>query len=161
MKKLLFTILFFASFFAQAQVGIGVSTANMSPSAQLEVVSTSKGFLPPKMTASQRTAISNPATGLLVFQTDAPVGLYFYNGSAWVLSGAAKPTSDQFTATAGQTSFTLTDAPQNAKVWMFINGVRTNNSAYSISGSTVSYSAAGNNNYTIVVGDRIQFDYCY
>jgi hypothetical protein len=82
----------------------------------------------------------------------------------------AKPISDQFTATAPQTSFTLTQTPitnttvsPNVKpnVWMYINGIRTNNSAYSISGTTVTYTAANNNNYTIVVGDRIQFDYSY
>jgi hypothetical protein len=82
----------------------------------------------------------------------------------------AKPTSDQFTATAAQTSFTLTQTPitnttvsPNVKpnVWMFINGVRTNNNAYTISGTTVTYSAASNNSYTIVVGDRVQFDYAY
>ena len=82
----------------------------------------------------------------------------------------AKPISDQFTATAGQTVFTLTQTPitnntvsPNVKpnVWMYINGIRTNNSAYSISGTTVTYTAASNNNYTIVVGDRIQFDYAY
>jgi hypothetical protein len=82
----------------------------------------------------------------------------------------SKPISDQFTATAAQTSFTLTQTPitnttvsPNVKpnVWMYINGIRTNNSAYSISGTTVTYTAASNNNYTIVVGDRIQFDYAY
>jgi hypothetical protein len=82
----------------------------------------------------------------------------------------AKPTSDQFTATAAQTSFTLTQTPitnttlsPNVKpnVWMYINGIRTNNSAYSISGTTVTYTAASNNNYALVVGDRIQFDYAY
>jgi hypothetical protein len=82
----------------------------------------------------------------------------------------AKPTSDQFIATAAQTSFTLTQTPitnttvsPNVKpnVWMFINGVRTNNNAYTISGTTVTYSAASNNSYTIVVGDRVQFDYSY
>ena len=161
MKKSLFTILFFTSFFAHAQVGIGVSTANIAPSAQLEVASTSKGFLPPRLTTAQRIAISNPATGLLVFRTDAPVGLYFYNGTAWVLTGAAKPTTDQFTSTAGQTSFTLTQTPQNSKVWMFINGVRTNNNGYSLSGSIITYIPGSNNGYVLVANDRIQFDYCY
>ena len=85
MKKTALTFLFLTSFFAHAQVGIGVSTANISPSAQLEVASTSKGFLPPRMTASQRGAISNPSSGLLVFQTDAPVGLYYYTGTVWTI----------------------------------------------------------------------------
>jgi hypothetical protein len=127
MKKSLITLLFFTSIITYAQVGIGVSTANISPSAQLEIASTTKGLLPPRMTANQRAAISNPATGLLVFQTDSPVGLYYYNGTAWTLFGAARPTTDQFIATVGQTSFSLTEIPQNATVWMFINGVRTNN----------------------------------
>jgi hypothetical protein len=35
------------------------------------------------MTASQRTAISAPATGLLVYQTDATAGYYVYTGAAW------------------------------------------------------------------------------
>ena len=73
----------------------------------------------------------------------------------------SRPTTDQFTATAAQTSFPLAQTPLNAKVWMFINGIRTNNLAYSVSGTTVTYTAANNNSYTIVVGDRIQFDYAY
>ncbi len=161
MKKIITLLLLSTAFFAHSQVGIGVASTSVSASALLEVSSTSKGFLLPRMTASQRAAISSPATGLLVFQTDAPVGLYFYNGTTWLLSGAAKPTTEQFTATAGQTSFTLGQTPQNAKVWMYINGVRTNNSAYTINGTTITYSPSSNNSYTIVVGDRIQFDYCY
>ncbi|MCX8485950.1 MAG: hypothetical protein ORN53_02010, partial [Crocinitomicaceae bacterium] len=77
------------------------------------------------------------------------------------IAAAVRPTTDQATAPAAQTSFTLTSAPLNAKVWMFINGVRTNNNAYSISGTTVTYTPANNNSYVIVAGDRIQFDYCY
>ena len=69
--------------------------------------------------------------------------------------------SDQFSSTTDQTSFTLSQTPLNAKIWMFINGARTNNNAYSVSGTTVTYTAANNNGYTLVINDRIQFDYCY
>lgn len=62
---------------AKAQVGIG--TANPDQSAQLEVVSTSKGVLIPRVTASQRNGINSPATGLLVYQTDGSAGFYFYD----------------------------------------------------------------------------------
>jgi hypothetical protein len=37
------------------------------------------------MTSAQRTAISSPATGLIVYQTDGTDGFYYYDGSAWVL----------------------------------------------------------------------------
>jgi hypothetical protein len=74
---------------------------------------------------------------------------------------AARLNSDEFTATAGQTSFTLSQTALNAKVFMFINGTRIRNGAYSVSGTTVTYTAANNNSYVLVAGDRIQFDYAY
>lgn len=65
----------------QAQVGIGTNSPNSS--SVLELNSITKGLLIPRMTAAQRTAITTPAAGLLVFDTDAD-NFYFYNGSAWV-----------------------------------------------------------------------------
>jgi hypothetical protein len=85
MKNTFTTLLLITAILTQAQVGIGVSTANIDASAQLEVASTSKGFLPPRMTATERGNIQSPAAGLLVFQTDAPIGLYYYTGSAWTI----------------------------------------------------------------------------
>ena len=68
--------------FTQAQTGIGTPTPDAS--AKLDVYSTTKGFLPPRMIAAQRTAISSPAAGLMVYQTDGTSGLYYYNGTAWI-----------------------------------------------------------------------------
>jgi hypothetical protein len=45
--------------------------------------STTKGFLPPRMTAAQRTAIASPAEGLIVYQTDSVIGLYIYANATW------------------------------------------------------------------------------
>ncbi len=56
------------------------STANAS--AVLEVTSTTRGFLPPRMTSAQRDAISSPATGLTVYQTTNNY-LSLYNGTNW------------------------------------------------------------------------------
>ncbi len=67
-----------------AQVGINSDGASPDNSAMLDVKSTTKGMLIPRMLASARTSISSPATGLLVYQTDAPAGFYFYNGTKWV-----------------------------------------------------------------------------
>ena len=65
-----------------AQVGIG--TTSPDASAELDISSTTKGLLPPRMTAAQRSAILSPATGLMVYQTDGTAGNYYFNGSAWV-----------------------------------------------------------------------------
>jgi len=54
-----------------------------SPSALLEAKSTTKGFLPPRMTNAQRTAIATPAVGLMVYCTDATEGLYIYKSTGW------------------------------------------------------------------------------
>ena len=91
MKKTLLNTLALATLFfastAYAQVGVGVAAENIHPSAELEVKSTTKGFLPPRMTFAERDAIATPATGLLIYQTDAvannPTGLYFFDGTAW------------------------------------------------------------------------------
>lgn len=62
-----------------AQVGIG--TSNPDPSAAVDISATDKGLLIPQMTTAQRTAIANPATGLLVIQTDEPAGFYYNAGT--------------------------------------------------------------------------------
>jgi hypothetical protein len=64
-------------------VGIMKSTSTIPASAVFEIESTTKGFLPPRMTAAQRAAISSPATGLMVYQTDGTEGVYVYSGGAW------------------------------------------------------------------------------
>jgi len=68
-----------------AQVGIG--TNSPAASAALEVTSSTnnKGILIPRITASQKDVISNPAEGLLIYQTSAPIGFYYYTGTAWKL----------------------------------------------------------------------------
>ena len=68
-----------------AQVGIGVNFANVDPSAELDVSSTTKGFLVPRMTSSQRLNIVSPASGLLLYQTNAPIGFYYYSEGNWKL----------------------------------------------------------------------------
>lgn len=67
--------------FAQAQVGIG--TASPAPSAALDIASTDRGILIPRMTEVQRLAIQNPATGLLVFQSGNNIGFYYFDGNIW------------------------------------------------------------------------------
>lgn len=72
--------LFLLSTNIYAQVGIGTLTPNAS--AMLDVESTTKGLLTPRMTSAERTAISNPANGLLVYDTTENA-FYFYKSATW------------------------------------------------------------------------------
>ena len=56
---------------------------SVNASAQLQVDSTTKGFLPPRGTNAQRNAIASPAIGLVFYCTDATEGLYIYTASGW------------------------------------------------------------------------------
>lgn len=60
----------------------GINTSSPNASAILDVTSTTKGFLPPRLTTTQKNAISTPATGLVVFDTTL-AKLCVYTGSAW------------------------------------------------------------------------------
>lgn len=83
MKYLLLITLFFSSLnYLSAQVGINTDNNVPDESAMLDVRSTDKGMLVPRMTTSQRTSISNPATGLLIFDTDTAT-FWFYTGARW------------------------------------------------------------------------------
>ena len=78
---LLIAVIVFASK-ANAQMGIGITVPNAS--AQLDITSTTRGLLMPRMTLVQRNAIASPATGLIIFQSDVNTGFYYYNASSWI-----------------------------------------------------------------------------
>ena len=83
MKKicpLIFLCIFYSTFIFGQNIGIGTTAPNSS--AQLDITSTSKGLLLPRMTTAQRTAIASPATGLTVYDTNT-AGFWYYNGTAW------------------------------------------------------------------------------
>jgi hypothetical protein len=96
MKKSL-GILFISAFITlqiNAQTGIGTNTPDAS--AKLDISSTNKGFLPPRLTltsSTDNTTIPNPAIGLLVYNTGNNAGLvagyYYWNGSSWATIATA------------------------------------------------------------------------
>lgn len=77
-----YLLLFFGLFVLQLQGQTGIGTTTPNTSAKLEVAATDKGFLLPRMTATQRSAIATPANGLLVYQTDGDAGFYVNTGSS-------------------------------------------------------------------------------
>jgi len=86
MKAFIYVILLcFVSLQLNAQVGgatINSSGASADPSAMLDVSSLDKGLLIPRMTFTQKNLIANPATGLVIYQTDQDTGFYYNAGLA-------------------------------------------------------------------------------
>ena len=62
---------------------VSINTDGSSPdaSAMLDIKSTGKGLLMPRMTQAQRAAIVSPATGLVIYQTDGTPGYYYNSGT--------------------------------------------------------------------------------
>lgn len=87
MKKLLLVLLITATVVITANAQVAVKPAGSGttadPSAMLDVQSTNKGALLPRMTATQRLAIANPATGLMVYDTDSSAFM-LKNAGGWV-----------------------------------------------------------------------------
>jgi hypothetical protein len=83
LKLSIFLMLSSVTTFAQ----IGIGTTSPAPSAALEITSlnNNKGILIPRLTDTQKNGISNPSEGLLIFQTSAPSGFYFFTNGAWKL----------------------------------------------------------------------------
>jgi hypothetical protein len=69
------------SFIIRASGGVGIGTN--SPAGALDVSSSTQGFLPPRMTTSQRDAMSSPPEGVLVYNTSTHK-MNYYNGASWV-----------------------------------------------------------------------------
>ena len=95
-KTLLALCLIFITTGMQAQIAINTNAAAPNASAMLDISSTNKGMLIPRMTSAQRTAIVSPANGLMVYDTDVK-SFWFYNGAVWTVVGGAAAAPASFT----------------------------------------------------------------
>ena len=93
MKKITLTILLLFIALSYAQVGINTETPDAS--AALDINSTNAGLLIPRLTQNQRDAVSNPATGLLIYQTDNSPGFYFYDATTWLSLDTSTGTQEE------------------------------------------------------------------
>lgn len=110
-KKVLLTITLFLCSISFAQVGIGTSTPHES--AVLEIASTTKGFLPPRMTQIEMNNISSPVEGLLVYcKTDKSI--HMYNGDEWI-----KLVGNEVVETSSTKISTITSS--TGRIWMAYN----------------------------------------
>jgi len=71
-----------ALFISGTNGNAGINTTTPNASAQLDITSTTRGFLPPRMTTTQKNAITSPAAGLVVYDSTTNK-LCCYNGSTW------------------------------------------------------------------------------
>ena len=119
-------LLFILTTSIKAQVGVGTTTPETS--AMLEVKSTSKGFLLPRVTATEKNSIVSPATGLIVYQTDGTKGFYYYDGSSWNLLPSA----------SNVVPYTLATGPVNLGSYdLTVNNITIGRGTGNISSNTV------------------------
>ena len=100
-----------------AQIGINIETPDAS--AALDITSTTGGLLIPRMTETQRDAISPAATGLMIYQTDGTAGFYYYNGSGWSEVAATSATYSIGDVVNGGVVFWLDSTGQHGLVCSF------------------------------------------
>jgi len=98
-------------------VSIG-SGAGANASSLLDLTSTTKGFLPPRMTTAQRDAIATPATGLVIYNTTTN-SLDFFNGTVW--------SSGALTSLPGSKGLSISGTVTSASATTFnVSAVTTN-----------------------------------
>ncbi len=121
MKKpiIFISLTFFGLNSVTAQVGIGTNTPNAS--SILELQSTDKGFLPPRMTTSERDGISSPAEGLMIYNSTNKA-LEFFDGTNWISAsdGSVVTTfySSSYVHCGAATEVVEVTSPITSKIWM-------------------------------------------
>lgn len=109
---------------------VGIGTTKPDQSAILDLNSSSKGLLMPRMSLQQRSAIQSPAKGLIVYQTDFLSGFYFFDGAAWKPlaetkenSVAADPNDWALAGNANATAASFIGVPVGVPINFKIGGV--------------------------------------
>lgn len=106
-------------------------------SAMLDVVSSNKGFLPPRMTTAQRDGIVSPAVGLVIYNTSTNC-LNFYNGTEWysTCGAPATPTVPVFNCAGATHNGTLTEGTAASGVSSVIAYTGGNGDTYALQNVT-------------------------
>ena len=158
MKKLVFILpgLLLAAVAANAQSqNVGIGTISPDASAQLDVSSTTKGLLPPRMTTAQRNAIVNPAAGLVIYNTTTgslEVNTGTMASPVWTASKAGSTPATTLTSSStpagssvGQTAYNTGNVQPTGLVYW--DGSQWQSVASSGGNTT--------NNYTVVNNDSV------
>jgi hypothetical protein len=143
-KVFLILLSFVISIQVYGQTGIGTTTPNAS--AKLEIASTDKGLLIPRMTSTQKGNITSPANGLLIYQTDGVVGFYVNTGTS------ASPTWTRINIDWVRTGNDIAYTAGNVSTTGTLTG--GNSSTSSISGFGANINTQSGTTYTIDATDN-------
>ena len=117
-------ILFIPTIMYSQNVGIG--TEKPAKSALLELNSTDKGFLLPRLTENQKALIKSPAEGLMIYQVDSNIGVYLFQSGNWRNLGA----SNTNTINEGNTALAVTAYTPNYLLTSDGNGAAVSSGVY-------------------------------
>jgi len=145
MKNIFFAFLLLLSTISFSQVGIGTTTPDAS--SVLDITATDAGLLIPRMLQSERDAIQDPATGLMVYQTNNTPGFYYYDGSGWIATGSV--------ASGTMTQALYQDLTQAVKVTNTLTGDLNTASAIEFSYFTTSNLIATSSSDFSIAADGI------
>jgi hypothetical protein len=130
MKKSLFLIAFIANGFFSMNAQVGIGTPTPDNSAVLDLASTTKGLLPPRMTQTDRDAIALPAKGLIIYNTTTK-SLDINNGTpeikAWeaIASSSTGSSTTYFTVNAGNDTSTMATSDEVVSAMSITPGAGT------------------------------------
>lgn len=129
-KGLNLLVLLFGLYAGSYAQSISINTDGSEPdsSAMIDVVSTQKGMLIPRMTETQKNAIAGPATGLMIFQIDNTSGFYFNAGTpaapSWIKIQSAVDGSSLISDTDGDTKIHTEESTDEDELVFFAGGLR-------------------------------------
>src|ERR1700761_3721271 len=126
---------------SHAQVGVNTDGSLPDPSAMLDIKSTTRGFLVPRVTSALRLAFSSPADGLLVYDTDTESFWYYKNGTGWtqLTVGGSGSLSLPYSATVNSASTLFSLINPGTGMAMSV----TSTGATGVYGATSTLSGAG------------------
>ena len=128
-----------------AQVSVNQDNSAPDPSAMLDVKSTDKGILIPRMNAAQRSGINDPADGLLVFDNSTN-SFWYFNGAGWIELTTG---TDNQTLDLSGTTLSISNGNN-----VSLAGINTDNQTLGLSGATLSISNGNNVSLTGINTDN-------
>jgi hypothetical protein len=155
--------------FVQNSLPVGVSDATADRKGKLRLTGDLAGSadsptvpqLAEKEILTNKSNNTSLGSSLTLYPSQNAVKVYV-DARVAIATADFTETYNEFSATAAQTSFTISHAKGNKRtIKMYINGIHISPTAFNDNNLIITYSSSNNGGYILVVGDRIHFDYSY